>query len=158
MALQPQGKGGNLEQFQKDFLSAHNAYRKLHGSPPLQLSRELCTSAQKWAEHLVSLGIPKHSDTENGENIYYKSISKGEIPGGLPVDKWYSEIKNYNFSQPGSGDNIGHFTQVVWKDSKELGVGLGTDSKGHFYVVGQYNPGGNEDGGYEKNVLPSGTA
>ena len=51
----------------------------------------------------------------------------------------------------------GHFTQVVWKDSKELGVGMATD--GHkVFVVGQYRPAGNMNmpGYFEKNVLPKG--
>ncbi len=49
----------------------------------------------------------------------------------------------------------GHFTQVVWKSSKELGVGLATDGKTVF-VVGQYKPAGNvtNSGYYEQNVQP----
>lgn len=51
----------------------------------------------------------------------------------------------------------GHFTQVVWKDSTQLGVGMATD--GHkVFVVGQYRPPGNINVKeyYEKNVLPPG--
>lgn len=47
----------------------------------------------------------------------------------------------------------GHFTQVVWKDTKELGVGVATN--GHtVFVVGQYRPRGNitNAGYFEKNV------
>lgn len=52
----------------------------------------------------------------------------------------------------------GHFTQVVWKGSKEVGVGLATDGKTVF-VVGQYQPAGNisNPGYFEKNVLPAGS-
>ncbi len=51
----------------------------------------------------------------------------------------------------------GHFTQVVWKDSTQLGVGLATDGRTVF-VVGQYRPAGNMNmaGYFEKNVLPLG--
>lgn len=48
----------------------------------------------------------------------------------------------------------GHFTQVVWKGTKELGVGLATD--GHkIYVVAQYRPPGNMNmpGHFADNVL-----
>uniref|UniRef100_A0A8C5R9C6 SCP domain-containing protein n=1 Tax=Leptobrachium leishanense TaxID=445787 RepID=A0A8C5R9C6_9ANUR len=107
---------GGSKKFEEDFLAAHNAYRKQHGAPPLRLSRELCQSAQKWV--------------------------RGKT-GNEPVDSWYSEIKNYNFGNPGFAGNTGHFTQVVWKDSKEVGVGVATDGKGLFFVVGQYNPAGN---------------
>lgn len=51
----------------------------------------------------------------------------------------------------------GHFTQVVWKDSTQLGVGMATDGK-KVYVVGQYRPAGNMNTRehFEKNVLPTG--
>lgn len=52
----------------------------------------------------------------------------------------------------------GHFTQVVWKDSTQLGVGVATDGK-KVYVVGQYRPAGNMNTRehFEKNVLPPGS-
>ena len=51
----------------------------------------------------------------------------------------------------------GHFTQVVWKASTKLGVGMATDGKRAF-VVGQYRPAGNMavKDYFEKNVLPLG--
>ena len=36
----------------------------------------------------------------------------GKVPG-LAVDKWYDEIKDYNFNNPQFGHNTGHFTQVI---------------------------------------------
>ncbi|XP_053551403.1 Golgi-associated plant pathogenesis-related protein 1-like [Bombina bombina] len=149
--------GVNMAQFEKDFLSMHNAYRKRHGSPPLQLSRELCNSAQQWANYLLSIGTMKHSIS--GENIFSCSGYK-ELKGREAVDSWYSEVKDYNFCRPGFAMNTGHFTQVVWKDSKQLGVGVATDGRGTFYVVGKYNPGGNMDspGYFERNVLPASRA
>ncbi|XP_053551404.1 Golgi-associated plant pathogenesis-related protein 1-like [Bombina bombina] len=133
-----------MAQFETDFLSMHNAYRKRHGSPPLQLSRELCNSAQRWANYLLSIRTMKHSKWGYGENIYYCSGHK-ELKGRKPVDRWYDEIQYYNYSRPGFAMNTGHFTQVVWKDSKQLGVGVATDGRGTFYVVGQYSPAGNRN-------------
>lgn len=54
--------------------------------------------------------------------------------------------------------SIGHFTQVVWKETKELGVGLATDGTTTF-VVGQYLPAGNVSnaGYFQRNVLPAGS-
>lgn len=52
----------------------------------------------------------------------------------------------------------GHFTQVVWKDSTQLGVGMAT--KGNkVYVVGQYRPAGNMNRTeyFQKNVGPLGS-
>ncbi|KAJ8388814.1 hypothetical protein AAFF_G00130470 [Aldrovandia affinis] len=141
--------------FEKEFLDTHNEYRSKHQAPPLTLSRDLCDSAQSWADHLLSIKTLEHSDTKNGENLYYAwSSGPKNLTGKEAVDNWYSEIKDYNFSSPGFASNTGHFTQVVWKDTTEVGVGLATDGQ-TVYVVGQYNPAGNmsNEGYFKNNVL-----
>uniref|UniRef100_A0A8D0ASP6 SCP domain-containing protein n=1 Tax=Sander lucioperca TaxID=283035 RepID=A0A8D0ASP6_SANLU len=147
-----------LDFFQQEFLETHNAYRLKHNTPKMTLSSELSASAQKWANHLLAIGALQHSDTQDGENVYNMwSSATLKLTGKEAVDSWYSEIKDYNWSRPGFSSNTGHFTQVVWKDSKELGVGMATD--GHkVFVVGQYRPAGNMNmaGYFEKNVLPKG--
>ena len=50
----------------------------------------------------------------------------------------------------------GHFTQVVWKGSREIGVGRAFADKGQsVYVVCNYLPAGNYIGHYKENVLPA---
>jgi len=51
----------------------------------------------------------------------------------------------------------GSFTQLVWRDSKELGVGVACDGAKAF-VVGHYRPAGNvvNEGSFQSNVLPKG--
>lgn len=53
----------------------------------------------------------------------------------------------------------GHFTAMVWKSSKKLGVGKATASDGSSFVVARYFPAGNitNQGHFENNVLPSKT-
>ena len=50
----------------------------------------------------------------------------------------------------------GHFTQVVWKGTKELGIGRASkkNSKGMYctYVVGRYKAPGNFKGKFQKEV------
>lgn len=72
------------------------------------------------------------------------------------VDLWYNEIKDYDFQTAKSknGNPTGHFTQVVWKASNNLGCGLGINSKDkRFYGVTRYTPTGNLNGLYKTNVL-----
>ncbi|KAK5870512.1 hypothetical protein PBY51_003454 [Eleginops maclovinus] len=141
--------------FQKEFLETHNAYRAKHGAPQLTLNSEMSAAAQKWADHLLSINSLQHSDNNDGENIYNMwSSAASNSTGKEAVDSWYSEIKDYDWSSPGFNGNTGHFTQVVWKESRELGVGLATD--GHsVFVVGRYRPAGNmvNPGYFEANVL-----
>ncbi|KAJ8261073.1 hypothetical protein COCON_G00167960 [Conger conger] len=146
-------KDGN---FESEFVETHNAYRRTHSAPPVTLSQELCRSAQVWADHLLSVKTMEHSETEDGENIYYAWSSAPKKPTGKEaVDSWYSEIKDYDFSKPGPSMETGHFTQLVWKSTTEVGVGLATDGNTVF-VVGQYSPAGNITSVeyFENNVLP----
>lgn len=68
---------------------------------------------------------------------------------------WFILYKTLNV--PDSLSFVGHFTQVVWKSSEEVGVGLATDGNTVF-VVGQYKPAGNisSPGYFKDNVLPVG--
>ncbi|XP_035513733.1 Golgi-associated plant pathogenesis-related protein 1-like isoform X3 [Morone saxatilis] len=142
--------------FQQEFMKTHNAYRAKHNTAPLTLNAELNAAAQTWADNLLATGCLQHSDTKDGENVYCKSSSATlNLTGKEAVDSWYSEIKDYNWSNPGFQSGTGHFTQVVWKDSTEVGVGMATDGR-RVFVVGQYRPAGNMNmsGYFEKNVLP----
>ncbi|CAH0392347.1 unnamed protein product [Bemisia tabaci] len=140
------------DQFADEVLAAHNHYRAAHGVPPLTLDEDLNALAQDWAVHLTQLGHMEHRDSEYGENVYYFWSSDPDYPvsGNDPVDSWYNEVKQYTYGTEGSG--TGHFTQVVWKDSQRLGVGI-AKSNGHVYVVCNYDPAGNVGGMYAENVL-----
>ncbi|CAL8250276.1 unnamed protein product [Boreogadus saida] len=145
--------------FQKEFLTAHNTYRQMHQSPPLTQSKDLNESAQSWADHLLDIGKMGHSSRPDGigENIYSMSSSAPiNLTGKEAVEEWYGEVKDYEYNSPGPGTKgtTGHFTQVVWKETTEVGVGLATDGKSVF-VVAQYRP-GNMKGtaNFQRNVLP----
>ena len=45
----------------------------------------------------------------------------------------------------------GHFTQVVWKGSTVLGIGI-AEKGGCVYMVGRYKPPGNYQGAFAENV------
>ncbi len=63
------------DNFKHEFLEAHNQYRKQHQAPELTYSDELSSTAQKWADHMLSIKSLGHSDTENGENVFYSFSS-----------------------------------------------------------------------------------
>ena len=54
-----------------------------------------------------------------------------------------------------AGVTTGHFSQVVWKGSQEIGVGKAISSDGRkAIVVCNYFPAGNYKGRHAENVLP----
>merc|ERR1712136_538301 len=112
--------------------------------------------AQSWADHLAISGKMEHSKDlprlGQGENLAWFTPSSDDVTKAA-TDNWYMEIKAYNYNQPRFTSGTGHFTQVVWKDSTQLGVGLAV-SNGEAYVVARYYPAGNMMGRFDQNVLP----
>lgn len=67
---------------------------------------------------------------------------------------WYQEIQFYDYNKPAYSANTGHFTQIVWKESKILGVGYASARHGRkMFVVAQYGPAGNHRFKFGNNVL-----
>ena len=68
-------------------------------------------------------------------------------------------LKYYDFNNVDNGTiTAGHFTQVVWKSSKQIGcavaVGPWKTFTNSYYVGCNYLPVGNVLGQYSKNVSP----
>lgn len=62
-------------------------------------------------------------------------------------------MKQYTWNvEPKGAFKAGQFSQVVWKGSKELGVGLGRTKNGKVIVVASYWPRGNIIGQFLGNV------
>jgi len=138
-------------------LEEHNKYRKLHKVDDLKINCDLMKIAQKYSEKLQKGNVLMHSGDEYkgddmGENLYWISLKKYKPPDA--TYQWYIEIDDYDFSTGDSknGKKIGHFTQVVWKETKELGVGVSCGKNGCF-VVANYYPAGNYIGEFTSNVL-----
>ncbi|CAO1357642.1 unnamed protein product [Diamesa serratosioi] len=149
-------KRSQYNEFELDCLRAHNEYRMRHGVSPLKLNKKLCRYAEEWAKIIASRGVLIHrNNSQYGENIFcsWSSISSN-VSGREPVDNWYAEYINHVFNKEPTTLKSGHFTQVVWKESRELGIGMAKNRAGEVFVVAYYDPPGNYIGSFEKNVLP----
>ncbi|KAL9983713.1 hypothetical protein ACROYT_G005931 [Oculina patagonica] len=142
-----------MDSFGKEALEAHNKFRKAHQAPPLTWSSALARDAETWAKQIAREGRLRHDDTKDGENVFM--VFGREIDGTDAVNSWYSEVKDYDFSKSGYQSNTGHFTQVVWKGSKELGIGKAKSADGKMFVVGRYRPAGNNMRAFKENVFTS---
>ncbi len=153
----------NLERMRELELEEHNRLRRLHGAPPLILNDDLNEMAQKYAQVIAQKNELSHSKNRNlkgkegewvGENLYYFYASPVcEYKCGNMSKSWYDEIKDYNFDTGKSknGGVVGHFTQLVWKATKEVGFGIGFNGNS-IYAVANYYPGGNFNNAELENV------
>ncbi|CAF1283643.1 unnamed protein product [Rotaria magnacalcarata] len=141
-------------------LELHNALRPKHGVPPLILDNTLSQKAQLTAMDLANTAQNQQRTYEykQGENVYTKSnltsIQHISI-GATATQCWYGEIKDYNFNIPIFSMSTCHFTQVVWKNTTRLGVGIAFDNEGKTaFFVALYDPAGNVKEKFFQNVLP----
>ncbi|CAF1355333.1 unnamed protein product [Adineta ricciae] len=143
--------------FQQETLAHHNQLRARHCVGGLQLDDNLNKIAQAYANKLAAENKFQHSQNGYGENLYYMGSSVSifeKVAGSKATQAWYDEIKDYNYNQPGFSAKVGHFTQVVWKNSKQLGVGIAyADGGRKALVVANYSPPGNYMGQFPQNVL-----
>jgi len=142
---QPQGPSGD---FIKDMIDTHNRYRSAHGAPPVTWSNTLAG----YAEGHTGDCVMHHTGGPYGENL-----AMGYTSGISAITAWYDEQSQYNYGAPGFQGSTGHFTQLVWKATKQIGCHLRQCGSGG-YLMCEYEPAGNvvsSDGEYFKlNVSP----
>nr|MBL0722109.1 DUF4214 domain-containing protein [Sulfurovaceae bacterium] len=132
-----------------DGLDMHNQIRgEVFLNAPMSWSDEITTSAQAYADILGANGEMKHDKNNNkyGENL---AISSGSMSYKGATSMWYEEKQYYTYGD-GFKSETGHYTQIIWKNSIELGCGSSIlqsgDFKGGTIVVCRYSPAGNYNG------------
>ncbi len=125
------------------YLKSHNEKRCWHQVGNLVWNERLAVSSKLHAERCV---FAHDASANAGENLAlgYRSDTDAIIKG------WYSEVSLYN------GDwspQTGHFSQMVWKNTKEIGCAAAECPQGRFLVC-RYLPAGNYIGEFSENVLP----
>jgi len=150
--------GSNIKSRDAELILAHhNTIRKEKGVADLTWSTSLAAYAQKWANYLAKNNncAIKHREEpgENGkaygENIFWGSSAK-DYPPVEASYSWYSEKKAYRYRKIGSSSwyNTGHYTQMIWKGTRQMGVGVAVCPNGSIIVVANYYPAGNILGEY----------
>jgi pathogenesis-related protein 1 len=158
--------------------AAHNAIRaQVTGTaalPPLTWSPTLAAFAQQWADQMASTSClsPHHRDIGTlQEKGYGENLAASQYMGhGQPttiqwaVNAWAAEKACWTYGRfmdtddcntqcytQLHSDGCGHYTQVVWRDSTEVGCGVASCESGGWHVdiwICNYSPAGNYVGDY----------
>lgn len=128
----------------KDLLREHNRARADVGVRPLQWSPQVAKSAQRWADRLAdsSCRMQHSRGSGYGENLYRATVDHYEVRDA--ARSWAREkrlyrggpLKRHNWAPSG------HYTQMVWRDTRRLGCGV-SECDDKMIVVCHYEPKGN---------------
>ncbi|OAL53465.1 PR-1-like protein [Pyrenochaeta sp. DS3sAY3a] len=138
--------------FRDAVLDVTNTYRKQHNATGLQWNETLAGFAEEWAGECGFV----HSGGPYGENL-----AAGYPNASASIIAWGQERELYNFQGGEFSPETGHFTQLVWKTTSQVGcartecnggqAGGRGDAPGWF-VVCEYAPAGNVIGTFRDNV------
>jgi hypothetical protein len=135
----------------QEILNAHNQYRKEVGVPPLSWSDTLARQAQEWANHLSSNRKFEHSGVSGqGENLWMGTSRRFSFT--QMVGRWGNEKQHFvrgrfpNVSKTGNWADVGHYTQMVWRNTTQVGCAGVDGGDGNYRLVCRYVSPGNVKG------------
>lgn len=130
------------------FLTPHNAARSAVGVGPLAWNTTLATYARNYGSTRLNRCTPLvHSTGPYGENLYWGYNTAMPPSAKDAVASWVGEKKDYNYqtNSCNPGKVCGHYTQVVWKATTQVGCATLTcnDQYKSSYIICSYSPPGN---------------
>lgn len=130
------------EGYAERMVNALNKVRRDHLVGPVTWSNDLSEAAGAWGLELIESGCALKHDpkTRHGENL-----AKGYRTPEAAVAAWAGEEKYYNYSSNTCADGkvCGHYTQIVWADTTEVGCQQYDCHDGHPVLVCRFSPAGN---------------
>ena len=141
-----------LEPSEKRILDAHNAERARYGYQPLKWNPALESTATAYANRLAQIGQLVHASRE-GRGIERENVNQGMLGWNTDqmLDNWLRERQYFipgifpDVSTTGNWYEVGHYSQMIWPETTDLGCGMAAGS-GSQWLVCRYSPGGNKDG------------
>jgi hypothetical protein len=149
------GATGRLTSLDSRVLAAHNRERTDAGLPQLRWDPALAADAAEWGEELAAIDDIEHAPDDpddpepQGENLWLGS--RGHFAPEQMVGMWIEEKKHYvarpipYSSRTGKFDDVGHYTQVMWRDTGSVGCAL-ANGRAYEILVCRYSTAGNVEG------------
>ncbi len=133
-------------------LAAHNAARASLGLDPLRWNATLAAQAEQWAEQVARVDRLHHglgSGSGQGENLWMGTRERFTVEE--MVGRWVAEKQLFRHgrfphnSLTGDWAAVGHYTQIVWRRTREVGCSLARGVRNDVLVC-RYHEAGNVEG------------
>ncbi len=134
-------------------LAAHNSARAAVGAPPLAWDNGLQQQAAAYARYLASRNVFAHSSQRErgptGENLWMGTQSAFTVRAMFAG--WEAERAAFRpgifpaVSRSGNWHDVGHYTQIVWPQTRRVGCAIASNRSFDFLVC-RYWPAGNVHG------------
>ena len=135
--------------FEQRVLAAQNRERAALGLAPMAWDPALAQSARQWADNLARSGRFEHApfnpSNPQGENLW--AGTRGYFSVEAKVDAWLREKQHFvpgvfpNNSSTGRVQDVGHYTQIVWRNTGEVGCAVATGAEEDVLVCRYAEPG-----------------
>lgn len=140
----------DLKSAERDWLDAHNLARDDVGLVPLAWSDKLARDAEIWAQHLARNNLYDHASPQErkaqGENLWRGTRdrwSPWETVGFFIAERRHFRPGNFpDISRTGRWSDVGHYTQIIWPDTREVGCAVAYSVSDEVLVC-RYWPAGN---------------
>jgi hypothetical protein len=140
----PGAPGGIVEREQ--YMVFHNLKRCWHRVGDIKWSERLADGARAHAAKCTLKKDPAIFGSL-GENIAH-----GKVLGQIKAqDNWYLPFIYYPYGDKNGTPATAEFSQIVWRETVELGCGSAKCGDENYYVC-RYSPAGNVAGKYDTNV------
>lgn len=136
-------------------LDAHNGERVALGEAPLMWDDALAKDAARYAADMAKSGIFRHSARASralpsGENLWMgpRRLYGYDVMVGAFLDErrlLRAGGKLPDLSTTGRWQDVGHYTQIIWRSTQKVGCALG-EGADYDYLVCRYFPAGNAYG------------
>ena len=145
----PAARGAGL--LRQAMLDGHRAARAEVGLPPLVWDDRLAASALAYAQEMARTGRFQHAEqpmgpTRQGENLWTgtrRAYTYQEMVGHWVAEgRYYRPLPVPQSSSTGEFGDVGHYTQIVWRDTREVGCAEASN-RSDDYIVCRYLPAGN---------------
>jgi len=125
-------------------MKGHNDARRAVNVAPLVWNDKLAKAATRYAAQMAKTGDFEHSaDTPGvapeGENLWMGT--RNAFAYGNMIGAWVDERTDY-VNGTGDFEATGHYTQVIWRGTTEMGCAVSQDPN-YEYLVCRYFPAGN---------------